>query len=113
MYDVHSPAVPPVDVLRSKIKQFIDTGVLAGHPDRLWVNPDCGLKTRDWVEARSCLNTMWVAFADAQKHGALHDWKAQPLYGRLNIIRTVPAQLCLSQPHLSCPRKSNLKLLHS
>ena len=52
VYDVHSPAVPPVDALRSKIKQFVDTGVLAGHPERLWVNPDCGLKTRDWVEAR-------------------------------------------------------------
>ena len=52
VYDVHSPAVPPVDALRGKIKQFVDTGVLAGHPDRLWVNPDCGLKTRDWVEAR-------------------------------------------------------------
>ena len=50
VYDVHSPAVPPVDALRAKIKQFVDTGVLAGHPERLWINPDCGLKTRDWVE---------------------------------------------------------------
>ena len=59
MYDVHSPAVPPVDVLRSKIKQFVDTGVLAGHPDRLWVNPDCGLKTRDWVEVcSSCITPL-------------------------------------------------------
>lgn len=52
VYDVHSPAVPPVDALRSKIKQFVDTGVLSGHPERLWINPDCGLKTRDWVEVR-------------------------------------------------------------
>ena len=52
MYDVHSPAVPPVDALRAKIKQFVDTGVLSGHPERLWINPDCGLKTRDWVEVR-------------------------------------------------------------
>jgi methionine synthase II (cobalamin-independent) len=52
VYDVHSPAVPPVDALRAKIKQFVDTGVLEGQPERLWINPDCGLKTRDWVEVR-------------------------------------------------------------
>ena len=45
-----SPAVPPVDALRAKVKSFVDTGILSGHPDRLWVNPDCGLKTRDWPE---------------------------------------------------------------
>ena len=55
VYDVHSPAVPPVDGLRTKIKQFVDTGVLSGHPERLWINPDCGLKTRDWVEVCSSL----------------------------------------------------------
>lgn len=45
-----SPAVPPVDALRAKVKSFVDTGILGGHPERLWVNPDCGLKTRDWPE---------------------------------------------------------------
>ena len=57
MYDVHSPAVPPVDALRAKIKQFVDTGILPGHPERLWINPDCGLKTRDWVEVRTAFST--------------------------------------------------------
>jgi Cobalamin-independent synthase, Catalytic domain len=42
--------VPPVDALRAKVKSFVDTGILSGHPDRLWVNPDCGLKTCDWPE---------------------------------------------------------------
>lgn len=45
-----SPAVPPVDALRAKVKSFVDTGILGGRPERLWVNPDCGLKTRDWPE---------------------------------------------------------------
>ena len=59
VYDVHSPAVPPVEGLRGKIKQFVDTGVLSGHPERLWINPDCGLKTRDWVEVRGTI-MCWV-----------------------------------------------------
>ena len=57
-----SPAVPPVDALRSKIKSFVDTGILGGHPERLWVNPDCGLKTRDWPEA--CPPHLWWSFPE-------------------------------------------------
>lgn len=50
-----SPAVPPVDALRAKVKSFVDTGILGGHPERLWVNPDCGLKTRDWPEVQESM----------------------------------------------------------
>jgi 5-methyltetrahydropteroyltriglutamate--homocysteine methyltransferase len=46
--------VPPVDALRAKVKSFVDTGILSGRPERLWVNPDCGLKTRDWPEVGVC-----------------------------------------------------------
>jgi 5-methyltetrahydropteroyltriglutamate--homocysteine methyltransferase len=51
VYDIHSPRVPPVEEL---------TGLLARAEerigrDRLWVNPDCGLKTRGWTESRAAL----------------------------------------------------------
>ncbi|HEX4246009.1 MAG TPA: 5-methyltetrahydropteroyltriglutamate--homocysteine S-methyltransferase, partial [Acidimicrobiales bacterium] len=42
VYDVHSPAVPDV----VQIRTLLDRAVEILGPDRLWVNPDCGLKTR-------------------------------------------------------------------
>jgi len=94
---VHSPAVPPVDALRSKIKQFVDTGVLAGHPNRLWVNPDCGLKTRDWVEVHS----LSVSNRDLRPfipktHSLTHGWQAPP------VCRLAPVQGC-------CVRGSDMR----
>ncbi|HEX6303650.1 MAG TPA: 5-methyltetrahydropteroyltriglutamate--homocysteine S-methyltransferase [Anaerolineales bacterium] len=46
VYDVHSPVVPAVAQIRGKLLVFLQ------HLDagRIWVNPDCGLKTRDWEE---------------------------------------------------------------
>ena len=56
VYDVHSPVVPPVDFIEKKIKTFLDVGLLGGNKNLLWVNPDCGLKTREWSQVRK-LNT--------------------------------------------------------
>lgn len=39
VYDVHSPQVPEVDWLVEKVQGFVDSGVLAGRYDRVWVNP--------------------------------------------------------------------------
>lgn len=54
-----SPAVPPVEAVRGKIKSFVDTGILGGHPERLWINPDCGLKVLAFpplpLSTRACL----------------------------------------------------------
>lgn len=54
VYDIHSPNVPDVasiEALLLKASQHIP-------PERLWVNPDCGLKTRGWVETRQALANM-------------------------------------------------------
>ena len=53
VYDVHSPVVPPVDFIEKKIKTFLDVGLLGGNKKLLWVNPDCGLKTREWSQVRN------------------------------------------------------------
>ena len=54
VYDIHPPRVPAegevVDLLR-RAARVID-------PERLWVNPDCGLKTRGWPEVEAALAVM-------------------------------------------------------
>jgi len=54
VYDIHSPRVPSVDemvTLLKKASQVIK-------PGQLWVNPDCGLKTRGWTETEASLRNM-------------------------------------------------------
>ncbi|WP_400993316.1 5-methyltetrahydropteroyltriglutamate--homocysteine S-methyltransferase [Agromyces sp. GXQ0307] len=51
VYDIHSPRVPSVEEVRSLLERAVD-GVPAG---RLWVNPDCGLKTRGYDETVASL----------------------------------------------------------
>ncbi|MDB5074412.1 MAG: 5-methyltetrahydropteroyltriglutamate--homocysteine S-methyltransferase [Chloroflexi bacterium] len=54
VYDIHSPRVPKVEEVRSMLR-----ATLAVLPvDRVWVNPDCGLKTRTWAEVLPALEAM-------------------------------------------------------
>jgi 5-methyltetrahydropteroyltriglutamate--homocysteine methyltransferase len=54
VYDIHSPRVPPVDEMVDLLQRAAK--LLPG--DRIWVNPDCGLKTRGWAEVRPALVNM-------------------------------------------------------
>lgn len=45
----------------SKVLGYINTGVLSGRYDRLWLVPDCGLKTRRWEEVVPSLRNMVAA----------------------------------------------------
>ena len=54
MYDIHSPRVPSTDEMLALLEKALD--VLA--PAQLWVNPDCGLKTRQWKETEPSLVAM-------------------------------------------------------
>ncbi len=54
VYDIHSPNVPSVEWM----EQLLRKAALSIPPERLWVNPDCGLKTRGWVETRQALANM-------------------------------------------------------
>jgi 5-methyltetrahydropteroyltriglutamate--homocysteine methyltransferase len=67
VYDVHSPQIPDVDWLVEKIQGFVDSGVLKGRFDNIWVNPDCGLKTRRWEEVIPSLRNMVEAAAIMRK----------------------------------------------
>ncbi|PNH08972.1 5-methyltetrahydropteroyltriglutamate--homocysteine methyltransferase [Tetrabaena socialis] len=67
VYDVHSPVVPTVEFIKSRISSFVSTGILDGRYDRIWVNPDCGLKTRAWPETIAALRNMVAAAAAARQ----------------------------------------------
>jgi 5-methyltetrahydropteroyltriglutamate--homocysteine methyltransferase len=57
VYDIHSPRVPDVEQMARLMEKA--RGVI---PDRrLWVNPDCGLKTRGWPETELALANMVAA----------------------------------------------------
>jgi len=54
VYDIHSPRVPTKD----EMKELIQKASKLIDPSRIWVNPDCGLKTRGWPETIDALTKM-------------------------------------------------------
>jgi 5-methyltetrahydropteroyltriglutamate--homocysteine methyltransferase len=54
VYDVHSPVVPTVE----SIVAILEKAAQVVSPQNLWVNPDCGLKTRRWEEVAPSLEHM-------------------------------------------------------
>jgi 5-methyltetrahydropteroyltriglutamate--homocysteine methyltransferase len=57
VYDIHSPRVPAVE----EIEHLLELAESRIGRERLWVNPDCGLKTRRWEEAMPALEHMVAA----------------------------------------------------
>lgn len=51
VWDIHSPRVPAV----GEMVRLIEKAARLLPPDNLWVNPDCGLKTRGWPEVKASL----------------------------------------------------------
>ncbi len=54
VYDIHSPRVPP----QSEMLELLHKALQVLNPDQLWINPDCGLKTRTWAEVEPALKAM-------------------------------------------------------
>jgi 5-methyltetrahydropteroyltriglutamate--homocysteine methyltransferase len=54
VYDIHSPRVPGADAMRKLLERACEVIPV----ERLWVNPDCGLKTRGWAETEAALANM-------------------------------------------------------
>ncbi|WP_322859284.1 5-methyltetrahydropteroyltriglutamate--homocysteine S-methyltransferase [Mycobacterium europaeum] len=65
VYDIHSPRVPG----RGEMAEALRAALRAVPPERLWVNPDCGLKTRNPDEVTASLKNM-VAAAQEVRAGA-------------------------------------------
>lgn len=67
VYDIHSPRIPQVEEMVSLLEKA--EKVLA--KDQIWVNPDCGLKTRGWEEVKPALENMSkAAKIMREKHNA-------------------------------------------
>jgi 5-methyltetrahydropteroyltriglutamate--homocysteine methyltransferase len=54
VYDIHSPRIPIEEEMEGLLRKALE--VLT--PQQLWVNPDCGLKTRRWEEVGAALQRM-------------------------------------------------------
>ncbi|WP_295156684.1 5-methyltetrahydropteroyltriglutamate--homocysteine S-methyltransferase [uncultured Brachyspira sp.] len=63
VYDIHSPRIPSVEEFINQINALLE--VLP--KEQLWINPDCGLKTRKWEEVKPSLKNMVEAVKKINK----------------------------------------------
>ncbi|KAK0389944.1 hypothetical protein NLU13_3517 [Sarocladium strictum] len=54
VYDIHSPRVPSEQEIKDRIEEMLQFL----KPEQLWIDPDCGLKTRQWKETKEALVNM-------------------------------------------------------
>lgn len=66
VYDIHSPNIPAV----AQIRELMEKAAERIPPERLWVNPDCGLKTRQWSEVKPALEAMVQAAGALRQNAA-------------------------------------------
>lgn len=69
VYDIHSPRVPS----EQEMVALLEKAAKVIPAERLWVNPDCGLKTRGWDETRTALENMVKAAQTMRKKVAIKD----------------------------------------
>lgn len=63
VYDIHSPRVPST----GEMVELLEKAAKVIDPNKLWVNPDCGLKTRSWEETKPALKNMVEAAKEVRK----------------------------------------------
>ncbi|NTE05244.1 5-methyltetrahydropteroyltriglutamate--homocysteine S-methyltransferase [Agrobacterium tumefaciens] len=73
VYDIHSPRVPK----REEMVHLLKKAKAVIPEDQLWVNPDCGLKTRGWDETKKALIEMVEAAKEMRKNEAVLSQEAQ------------------------------------
>jgi 5-methyltetrahydropteroyltriglutamate--homocysteine methyltransferase len=63
VYDIHSPRVPSQEEMEGLLRLALN------HlkADQIWVNPDCGLKTREWDQVIPALKAMVAAAENLRK----------------------------------------------
>ena len=54
VYDIHSPRVPS----KEEMIALIEKAIKVIPAKQIWINPDCGLKTRNWPETKAALKAM-------------------------------------------------------
>lgn len=71
VYDIHSPRIPSAEEIADRIIKML--AVL--ETNILWVNPDCGLKTRKYTEVKPALQNMVAAAKLLRTQLASAKWK--------------------------------------
>jgi 5-methyltetrahydropteroyltriglutamate--homocysteine methyltransferase len=66
VWDIHSPAVPSTE----KMTDIVKRSLRQIPKENFWLNPDCGLKTRDWPETEASLKNL-VEVASELRSGKL------------------------------------------
>ncbi len=66
VYDIHSPRVPSVE----EMVNLLEKAQKHLRVEQIWVNPDCGLKTRDWPEVKAALEAMVSAARTLRERAA-------------------------------------------
>jgi 5-methyltetrahydropteroyltriglutamate--homocysteine methyltransferase len=66
VYDIHTPNIPNAEYMKTLMKKAAQR-IPA---ERLWVNPDCGLKTRQWAEVKPALEAMVEAARELRQSQA-------------------------------------------
>ncbi|EGX46285.1 methionine-synthesizing 5- methyltetrahydropteroyltriglutamate--homocysteine methyltransferase [Orbilia oligospora] len=54
VYDIHSPRIPSYEEIKNRIEEML----AYLKPEQLWIDPDCGLKTRQWTETKPALTNL-------------------------------------------------------
>jgi 5-methyltetrahydropteroyltriglutamate--homocysteine methyltransferase len=67
VYDIHSPRVPKVEEMTHLLRK----AEVVLPAKNLWVNPDCGPKTRGWAEVKPSLVNMVAAARELRQEAAL------------------------------------------
>ena len=60
VYDIHTSRIPPEEEIKQRISEMLEYL----RPEQLWINPDCGLKTRTWEQVKPA----WAHLVDAAKY---------------------------------------------
>jgi 5-methyltetrahydropteroyltriglutamate--homocysteine methyltransferase len=68
VYDIHSPRIPSSEEMLA----LLEKALVVLKPEQLWVNPDCGLKTRSWQEVRPALAAMVAAAKRLRERQSAH-----------------------------------------
>lgn len=74
VWDIHSPRVPPVGEIADLLDRMLaKLGKRSDAYDGLWVNPDCGLKTRGWAETSESLRNLVAAARQVRVAGSANE----------------------------------------
>ncbi len=71
VWDIHSPYVPGVEEMR----KIVNRALKAFPEESFWINPDCGLKTRDWPETEAALRNLVELARELRKEKGIKEEK--------------------------------------